>query len=387
MKKVVKKSADYVNSEVFYKKKIRNLHVRGRYFFLTIPHFDKLKETYNMIELSSKELLIEKFAVVLETHTNDLNKSKHIHVFVQLTKRRQIGLTFFDYLGKRGNLQNVRNINAVLQYMNKENVCKANFDVWESLLENPRTFANTIRRMMLSGWTQQALFRTYGKTFGTKPWQTALRLGSQALAAEQSGLDRPTKQMRKITRALIESRLDQEELRLFDSLPLFRVFVDFVNKILQHGNQQLHKQCCLALVGEPSIGKTTVLNKLKQFFHTYVFPLDGWHTQYENGVYEIILWNEWDTKLMSRSDLLLFTEGEIVDLKVKYTKAVKTDRPMILLTANQTYRTQISSRFGYAPELSAMFIKALDVRLVELNFGKQHIWFLTKLFVAVTEDI
>ena len=375
------------NSEVSNKEPKNFSSVAGQRMLITIPHFDKLEETYKLLELSSEEKLIEKFAVVLETHTNDPNKSNHLHVFVKFIKRREIGLNFFDFLGKHGKVENVRNEEAVLQYMNKENVCKSNFDVWEALLENPRTFTNTVRRMMLSGWEQAALVREYGRTFANRPWQTALRLGTIAVSAEIAERDRATLRLRKITREIIESRLDPEELRIFDNNPKFGVFVDYVNKILQYGNQQLHKQCCLSLVGEPSIGKSTVVNGLKRFFNTYVFPLDGWHTQYENGSYDIVLWNEWDIRLISRSDLLLFTEGEIVDLKVKYTKAVKRDRPMIILTANYSYQTQVQKRYGYDPVYHDMMLKALAVRFVELDFGSQSIWFLNKLFVATTEDV
>ena len=370
------------------KMKVKSIRVSAKKVFLTIPHFEAVEESYKILELKSKELLIEKFAVVLETHTNDPNKSKHLHVFVQFTKRREIGLKFFDFLGKHGKLERVRSSEAVLQYINKENVCKASFDVWRDLLESSKTFTNTVRRMMIAGWSEGDLLRVYGAQLASnKPWQAAIRLGHKAVIAEQAMLVRPTKRMRKITRELIEKKLTNEELTAFDSNQHFSMFVNYVNKILQYGNQQLHKQCCLSLVGEPSIGKSTVVNELKKFFNTYVFPLDGWHTQYDNGVYEIILWNEWDIKLISKSDLLLFTEGEIVDLKVKYTKAVKTDRPMIILTANDTYQDQARKRYGYDPDWCAKIIRALDVRFVELNFNSQPIWFLTKLFVANTDDI
>lgn len=373
------------NSENSENKK--EFFVQSQRVFLTIPHFDKLEQAYTELELSKEEHLIDRFAVVLETHTNDPNKANHLHIFVKFTKRRKIGLQFFDFLGKHGKLESVRNEEAVLQYMNKENVCKANFDVWHSLLENSRTFANTIRRMMVAGWSQNELFRQYGQLFGNRPWQTALRLGAQAVAATIAANDRPTKQLRKITREIIESRLSSEELRIFDSKSEFSVFVDYVNKILQYGHKQLHKQCCLSIVGETSIGKSTVVNELKKFFNTYIFPLDGWHTQYENWVYDIILWNEWDMKLLSRSDLLLFTEGEIVDLKVKYTKAVKRDRPMIVLTANYSYITQCRYRFGHDQLMYESTHTALATRFVELDFGAQPIWFLTKLFVSTSEDV
>ena len=391
MKKTHITASDDVNSEVLSKlskkeTKKKNLFI-GKRVFLTIPHFDQIEASYQLLELKSKELFIEKFAVVLETHTNDPNKGKHLHVFVEFTKQREISLKFFDFLGKHGKLEKVRSLEAVLQYMNKENVCKANFDVYEALLANPRTFVNTVRIIMLSGCDGMELVRKYGKTFANRPWQSALRLGTMSSDAELAERDKATKRMRQITREIIESRLTQEELRIFDSNPQFGVFVDIVNKMIRYGNQQLHKQCCIAIIGAPSIGKSTVVNELKKFFTTYVFPLDGWHAQYRNGVYEMILWNEWDIKLISRSDLLLFTEGEIVDLKVKYTKAVKRDRPMIILTSNISYKEQVAKRYKYDDHLHGVMQEALSVRIVELDFGRQQIWFLTKLFAATTEDI
>ena len=359
---------------------------RGKHFFLTIPHFDDLEQVFKILELKAKELLISKFAVVLETHTNDPNKAKHLHVFVSFTKQREICLKFFDFLGKHGKLEKVRNIEAVLQYMNKENVCKANFDIWVLRLTNRKTFASTIADLMIAGWSEIELINKYRSIIADKPWSSALSFGKKAVLAARAGL-RTTKRMRHITREIIETRLSREELTLFDSDHQFQIFVDYVNRILRYGNQQLHKQCCLSIVGKPSIGKSTVVNALKAFFRTYVFPLDGWHTQYDNGIYEIILWNEWDIKLISKSDLLLFTEGEIVDLKVKYTKAIKEDRPMIILTSNHTYVDQVNRRYAYDPELRDSTLEALSVRFVELNFGKTEIWFLAKLFLSVECDI
>ena len=361
--------------------------VQGKHFFLTIPHFDQIEKSYQLLELKSKELFIEKFAVVLETHTNDPNKGKHLHVFVSFTKRRTISLKFFDFLGKHGKLENVRNEDAVLQYMNKENECKANFDVWQSLLANSQTFTNTVRRLMLDGWTKGDLLRKYGKIMSKKSWSTALNFGLECLKAEDAHNMKPTVRMRHITREIIEKRLSPEELATFDSDQQFAIFVDYVNKMIRYGNQQLHKQCCIAIIGAPSIGKTTVVNELKKFFYTYIFPTDGWHTDYENGRYEMVLWNEWDIKLLSKSDLLLFTEGEIVDLKIKHSKAVKRDRPMIVLVSNDSFKQQVLKRFGYDEYYHNLMLEALSVRMIELDFGSTKIWFLNKLFVATVDDI
>ena len=358
-------------------------------FFLTIPHFDNLEESYQLLELKSKELLIEKFAVVLETHTNDPNKSKHLHVFVQFTKRRDISLGFFDFLGKHGKLERVRSFEAVLQYMNKENVCKSNFDVWLLLLNNSATFTRTIVRMIEQGYTEDELLLSYAKeVIGQKPWNAAFSLANKRGVAklEKENKSEMTR-MRVITPELISARLTPQEIKTFYADPQFQKLIVFINKLLKYGNMHPYKECCLAIVGEPSIGKSTVIRALSKHFITYNFPLDGWHAKYTNGINELIVWNEWDIRLISRSDLLLFTEGEIVDLKVKYTKAVKKDRPLILLTSNEPWRSQVRRRYAYDPQQRNICLGALAVRIVELDFKDTKIWFLTKLFVSVNEDI
>ena len=362
--------------------------IRAKHFFLTIPHFDKLEESYQLLELKSKELLIDKIAVVLETHTADVNKGKHLHVFVTFTKRREISLKFFDFLGKHGKLERVRSLEAVLQYMNKENECKTNFDVWLPLLNNSATFTRTVVLMLDQGWTEGDLLLDYAQVVtGNKPWSAAFNLASKR---DVEKLDRKNKsemtRMRVITPELISARLTPQERKTFYANPNFQRLIDFVNKLLKYGNMHPYKECCLAIVGKPSIGKSTVIRALSKHFITYNFPLDGWHTKYTNGINELIVWNEWDIRLISRSDLLLFTEGEIVDLKVKYTKAVKKDRPLIVLTSNETWNNQVRRRYAYDPQQRDVVLGALDVRIVELDFGEEKIWFLTKLFVPTTSD-
>ena len=369
--------------------KIRPKSCRGQYVFLTIPHFDQLETTYQILELKSEELFIRKFAVVLETHTNDPNKGNHIHVFVEFTKRRDIGLKFFDFIGKHGKLEPVRSIHAVLQYMNKENVCKSNFDVWLPLLNSVKTFTRTIIKMQEHGWTEDQILIDYaGCVDGNKPWKTALNLSvERATAKVEKENNSSLSRMREITPELISKRLSSDERKIFYANPNFQKLIDFINKLLKYGNMHPYKECCVAIVGNPSIGKSTVIRALSKHFITYNFPLDGWHAKYVNYVNELIVWNEWDIRLISRSDLLLFTEGEIVDLKVKYTKAIKKDRPLIIFTSNDSWQKQVHRRYAYDPTQRDTVLGALAVRIVELDFGNQKIWFLTKLFVPNTNDI
>ena len=193
--------------------------------------------------------------------------------------------------------------------------------------------------------------------------------------------------IRSITREIIESRLSQTELGLYDSFPIYQELIDVVNRLLVKGNNHDHKSCTISLVGEPSIGKTTFVNKLAKHFVTYKFPLDNWHTQYVNGIYEMWVWHEWDFRIISLSDFLLLTEGEECDLRVKFAKANKKDRPLLWLLSNETYAQQNASKFSRRKDLRDKTLKALEVRIQEFDFGDKPLHFLTKLLVSVNEDI
>ena len=62
-----------------------------------------------------------RYATVLETHTKDVDKGAHLHLYVGFPKECRVKLDRFDYLGKHGKLERVRNYASVLKYMTKEN--------------------------------------------------------------------------------------------------------------------------------------------------------------------------------------------------------------------------------------------------------------------------
>ena len=101
-------------------------------------------------------------------------------------------------------------------------------------------------------------------------------------------------------------------------------------------------------------------------------------------------WNEWDIGSVNWTDLLLLLEGFETDLRIKGSKTVKLDRPMLFLVSNETYVQHFQKRFGYLrktlPRSYEVRQVALSVRIQELNFGEQNLFFLQKLFVSVSDD-
>lgn len=338
---------------------------------------------------------LKDYAVVLETHTKDEAKGKHLHIYIEFEKQREISPSHFDFLGKHGNLQKVRSEIATLQYMQKENDVIASFDVIDRMLAKAKR-SNEIKKLIFD----LIVFRDWqpsqvNNKFGSKV--TQVNILQLFKIAKQSKMDLTEKvrfewmksnRIRKITRELIEKRLTLTELGLFDSFPIYQQLIDVVNRLLVKGNNHDHKQCTIALVGEPSIGKSTFADTLAKHFATYYFPLDNWHQgEYINEIYEIWVWHEWDFRIISKSDFLLLTEGAKCDLRVKFAKTTKLDRPLLILTSNEKFEDQCKEKFKRKLDLQSSCINALKVRIQEFDFGDKPMHFLTKLLVNVNEDI
>lgn len=365
----------------------------ARQLFLTLSQTQlTVQEVYERLLNEHK---LEHLAVVLETHTQDVSKGKHIHVYLSYVKKRDLSLRHFDFLQNGVHVEKVKNIECVLAYMNKENECKANFDVWRKLLGHSKSMAQkTLTRMSLLRFDLKEIQVKYHDILGNLPWKTMSAFAIEVVNAtyELSKRKGLSEQLRWIDRDLIEARLTPEELAIFNSDPQFQTLVDYINKVKKFGSEQIHKECCLALVSEPSTGKSSLLLKLAEHYNNYDFPVDGWHrTNYDNHIYSMWTWNEWDIGTVNWSDLMLLLEGFETDLRVKGSKTVKLDRPMLFLVSNETYEQQYRKRFKYLERQSIksyeVRLKALDVRIQELDFGKKNLFFIQKLLVGVNEDI
>ena len=373
--------------------KARKKEIIARQLFLTLSQTQlTVQEVYDKLLLEDE---IEHLAVVLETHTKDVNKGRHIHVYLSyLKKKYHLSLRHFDFLQNGVHVERVKNIECVLAYISKENECKANFDVWRKLLAHSRNMAaKTVTRMAELGHDLKDVQSKYSDLLCNLPWETIRRF---AHGAAMSGYDMAkrkglSQQLRWIDRELIEARLTPEELAIFDSDPQFQTLVDYINKVKKFGSRQIHKECCLSIVSGPSTGKSSLLLKLAEHYNNYNFPIDGWHREtYQNDIYSMWTWNEWDIGSVNWSDLLLLLEGFETDLRIKGSKTVKLDRPMLFLVSNETYVQHFQKRFAYLrkklPRSYEVRQVALSVRIKELNFGKQNLFFLQKLCVSVSDD-
>mgnify|MGYP000490767717 CR=1 FL=1 len=361
----------------------------ARQLFLTLSQTQlTVQEVYERLLSEDK---IEHLAVVLETHTKDLNKGKHIHVYLSYLKKRELSLRHFDFLQNGVHVEKVKNTQALLAYMSKENECKANFDVWRNLLASRVTFARTLNRMVELGYALSEIQSIYANELADKPWVTVSRFVHEVEYLKSNPAKGLAQALRWIDRDLIEARLTPKELAIFNSDPQFQTLVDYINKVKKFGSEQEHKKCCLSIVSGPSTGKTSLLLKLAEHYNNYDFPVDGWHSRsYRQHYYSMWTWNEWSFGNVSMEDMLTLTEGLKTDLRVKGSKTFKADRPMLFLLDNESWKCKYERRFEYLKrqmlKTYEVRLKAFEVRIHELDFGNKNLFFLQKLLVSVSDD-
>ena len=195
-----------------------------------------------------------------------------------------------------------------------------------------------------------------------------------------------------IDRALIESNLTSEELKIYDSWSGYQTIVDYLNQIVTLGGKRQLKTLNLLITGPASIGKTSLFHNpnhrsqracVEDFCSVYPMGMTTWFPQYRSGVYKLILWNQ--AKLTSYPyDLLLkFLEGSFVDLPTKGGIAPKRDNPLIIMTSNLTLQQMIKLKFNYSEQLRALARNNLAVRVHNVVVPKNYDLFLLQKLLMV----
>lgn len=359
--------------------------LQGRHFFLTVPHFQgTLEGVIKSLKENESQWEYLRYAAVLETHDKDVNEATHLHLYLGFSKRSRVKLDRFDYLGKHGQLERVRNYSLVLKYMTKENLPQANFNYIEDIMQ--KDFPRAVQILLQQGMHIRQIYKDYASIAATKNWSNYLRFAAY-LKESQKILDEMNKGgIRLITPELIKARLSEQEYELFYSSDIYQRIVDKINDIVEYGCERPFKAKALFLVGAPNMGKSTLGKKLQQKVATFTFPDDGWWQGYESDVFKVIIWNEFTLRKISYDTLLKFLEGERMDLPIKGTHVTRSDNPLILLSSNLSLEQHICARFT-SEQNRANSRANLAVRIEEVNIGNSPIFFLQKLLVSPSEDI
>ena len=359
--------------------------IRGRHFFLTVPHFThSLDSVVEALKVFQPQWQWIRWAAVLQTHTRDEDKGQHLHLYVCYPKVTRVRLDRFDYLGKHGKLERVRDYKSVLKYMTKEARVRANFDYIEAVLE--KDFVYGCKILQSQGWSPRQIIVNFPSIAHRKGWRRYLQLTAYTAQSQKFLAQAAKPGLRFITPELVRARLNDEEYARYHSSSIYPRIVDAINDIVRYGSHRPHKSRALLLTGAPSTGKTTLGLALQAKVGTFTFPDDGWWQGYQSDVFKLIMWNEFTLKRLQYPTLLKFLQGLRMDLPVKGSHVTRCDNPLIILTTNLTLEQLICSRFS--SEKSREHSRAnLATRITQVNIGNQPIFFLTKLLVAPTQDI
>ena len=359
--------------------------LKGRHFFLTIPHFEgTIEGVIEALKMHQPNWAYIRYALVRETHTKDVHKGTHLHLYIGFPKQCYVKLDRFDYLGKHGSLERVRNYSSVLKYMTKENRPKANFDYIEDIMK--RDFPRAVQILLSQGHTIRDIYKTYSTITASKNWSGYLRFLQYTKDSDKIRFELEKPGLRMITPELIKARLTPTEYDLFYSTDVYQRIVDRINDIVIFGCHRPHKSKALFLTGAPNTGKTTLGLALRAKVSAFTFPDDGWWQGYQSDVFKIIIWDEFNLKRFSYPVLLKFLQGLRMDLPIKGSHVTRCDNPLILLTSNLPLEELILTRFD-SQKNRAHSRANLAARIDEVNIGSNPIFFLTKLLVSPTEDV
>ena len=319
--------------------------IKGRHFFLTVPHFEGcLEGVIEALKTHQPEWQYLRYAAVFETHTKDADKGTHLHLYVGFPKTCRVKLDRFDYLGKHGKLERVRNYAFVLKYMTKENRPKANFDYIEDIMR--KDFPRAVQILLSQGLHIRQIYRTYSSIVASKNWSGYLRYLAFQKDSEKfrNQLEKPG--IRMITPELVKARLSENELLEYQSNTIYERIVNLINDTVRYGSNRPHKAKALFLTGAPSTGKTSLGLALQSKMGTFTFPDDGWWQGYQSDVFKLIVWNEFELRRLAYPTLLKFLQGLRMDLPIKGSHVTRSDNPLILLTSNLTLEELICKRFS-----------------------------------------
>ena len=358
--------------------------LKGRHFFLTVPHFGGApNDVVEALKMHQPEWEYLRYAVVIETHKGE-DKATHLHLYVGFSKQCHVKLDRFDYLGKHGKLERVRDYVSVLNYMTKENRPRSNFDYIEPIMR--KDFPRAVEILQSQGLTIRQIYREYSTIAASKNWSGYLRFLTFQKESEKFHFQSGKTGIRMITPELIKARLSNQEYTLYYSSPLYQRIIDKVNDIVTYGCNRPFKAKALFLVGAPNMGKTSFGLAIQRRVGTFTFPDDGWWQGYESEIFKMILWDQFDIRRFSYPTLLKFLQGLRMDLPIKGSHVTRSDNPLIFITSNLSLEHHICKRFS-SQQNRAHSRANLAARIEEVNLGNNPIFFLEKLLVSPTEDI
>lgn len=368
-------------SEIKNKKKERK-RTQARRYFLTIPKCEIEKEKIKDLLIKNEDFLSQ-YMIGEEKHVDG---TKHYHIYLKYSKKRELGFSHFDYLGKHGKLEICRNPKGSYMYISKEDKKPiANFDYEGGILAGkPQEIAKYLAQI---GKTYSDLFaeEKYSIHELATKWRS-IKAWEQEYIEERrlAELKKAKKGIKKIDEELMKEVLTEQEYKWIKQDEGLQKIVEHINQMTEYKwNKPFKMKNLLIWSREVDKGKTSLIRKLMEYCPVYGFPIDEWFEGYKSETFWAILWNEMNLIGFDLEMLKNFLEGTPVRLAVKGSKVEKRDNPQVFMTSNKSLEMMIKRRNSIKEE-AEIDLKALKARIDEINVDNyENIFFLSKLIIPI----
>lgn len=188
--------------------------------------------------------------------------------------------------------------------------------------------------------------------------------------------------IKTITRELIEEKLTEEELTIFDKFECFQTIVDHLNQIPAYGPNRPHKTKNLFISGPKDIGKTALSDELSKHVGCYNLTLENKYlNRYSNNKYGFINWQQTKFTDFTHVWILKFLEGIETSVPMRYNSCIKRDNPLVMMTSNLTLEQHIKKRYKDQPDLYQHATENLGARITAVQVPVP-MFFMQKLLIS-----
>ena len=331
----------------------------------------------------------------------------HLHAILIYQYRLNIrNPHYFDVLGIHPHFEPMRNMQAALQYVQKQDpvvLTDLNLQVQirKAKMKDSRTIFQHLYQQMkkdpfnFHAYTYIQKHRTAEQVYRTG-YMKAIHLLKHVQKAHCNQLLHTKPGFKLITKALIRSRLTPSELKTYNSWSGYQKIVNHLNTMTTLRGRRPQKTMNLLITGAPNSGKSALVwqrnpepGRMSLLQHCSVYPMGmkGWFPDYESDTYHCIYWNQAKLTSYPYDVILELLDGNPVTLPAKGGGHKKIDNPLVIATSNMTLDQLIKAKFHYDKDYLQMAKENLAVRIQNVIIPKgKTLFLLQKLLVPVTED-
>lgn len=332
--------------------------IQGTNFRWVVPQLDpeiwgrKQTYKYELLDLLRASKTARKglkfYSLAVESHADG---NPHLDLLLIFEKKVRMSPVQLDFLcGKHGELTRYRTLNrAILEYGYKEDDPLTNLQGVPSLLNAQAMRKDPVGVLMKQVDKNPFLFNFVDYCGRNNYFSLIDRWAYVKQKIKDYQQYSANEQLRNkrgfavITQQFIRQALTEEQYKIFDSKPFYRVVVDYLNQIPKWGwNRPTHSKQ-LYIRGKSRIGKTSMIELIQKFVAVYPVGTVNWFPQFTNQVYRLMFWDQARLRMMSFNQLLMLMDGRPFHLPFKGGSTPKRDNQLWILCSNESLQSQMVS--------------------------------------------